>query len=282
VWYDLRVLPATPAAIATPAPTPQPPCTTPMAVTLADRPGTGRGTSTGGAPCVAPPGELVIESGLRRQQMWQPRYTVLSSGPLTLVRYGVAPRLEIAIAPPAQQSRYAQLGGAFDNARGTTDAALDVKYMLFDRPIAQASVDFAYVPPTGTGEFTDGAPTYSVSANLGFTLNDRWSFATSQAFGTNVGANAAGLNVTYFDYTPSYTLSYAITDNLSLLAQVALESRQGPVEPSGNRSFLALQQAIGSRLAVDLDFERNLKPAPGLGPQQAIGFGFVWIAAPAR
>lgn len=104
----------------------------------------------------------------------------------------------------------------------------------------------------------------------------------SQAFGTNVGANAAGLNVTYFDYTPSYTLAYSVTDDLSLLAQVALESRQSPVEGSGNRSYLALQQAVGSRLAIDLDFERNLKPAAGLGPQQAIGFGFVWIAAPPR
>jgi len=253
-----------------------------MAVTLADRPGTGRGTSTGGAPCVAPPGELVVESGLRRQQMWQPAYSVLSSGPLTLIRYGIVPRIEVAIAPPAQQSRSVQLGAQFDNAHGTTDAALDVKYMLLDREVAQASVDVAYVPPTGTGEFTDGAPTYSISANLGITFSDRWSFAMSQAFGTNVGANAAGLNVTYFDYTPSYTLAYSVTDDLSLLAQVALESRQSPVEGSGNRSYLALQQAVGSRLAIDLDFERNLKPAAGLGPQQAIGFGFVWIAAPPR
>lgn len=253
-----------------------------MAVTLADRPGTGRGTSTGGAPCVAPPGELVIESGVRRQQTWEPGYSVLSSGPLTLVRYGIARRFEVAFAPPANQSRFAESGFGFDNARGTDDAALDVKYMLLDQQVTQASVDFAYVPPTGTGEFTNGAPTYSVSANLGITISDRLSFATSQAFGTNVGANAVGLNVTYFDYTPSYTFAYAITNATSLLVQVALESRQGPVEPSGNRSYLALQQMVGSRLAIDLDFERNLKPTPGLGPQQALGFGFVWIAASPR
>lgn len=252
-----------------------------MAVTLADRPGTGRGTSTGGAPCVVPPGELVVESGVRREQTWQPAYGVLSSGPLTLLRYGIAPRLEIAIAPPAQQSRTVEPGFVFDNAHGTTDAAINLKYGLLDVPITQASVDFAYVPVTGTGEFTNGLPTYSFSANLAVTISDRLSFATSQAFGTNVGANAAGLNVTYFDYTPSYTFAYAITGATSLLVQVALESRQGPVEPSGNRSYLALQQAIGSRLAVDLDFERNLKPV-GVGPQQALGLGFVWIAVPSR
>ena len=266
------MLPATPA----PAPTPEPPCVTPIAVTLADRPGTGRSTSTGGAACVAPPGELVIESGVRREQTWEPAYAVSSSGPLTLLRYGVAPHFEVAIAPPANQSLFVEHGSM--STRGRSDAALNLKYALLDQPVTQASVDVAYVPPTGTGAFTAGAPTYSISGNLAITINDRWSFATSQAVGTNVGTNAAGRNVTYFDYTPSYTFAYAISNATSLLLQVALESRQGPAEPSGNRSYLALQQTIGSRLAIDLDFERNLKPTPGLGPQQALGLGFVWIA----
>jgi hypothetical protein len=198
------------------------------------------------------------------------------------LRYGIAPRLEFALAPPAAQSRFVEPGFPLNNARGTSDAALNLKYMLLDQQITQASVDLAYSPPTGTGEFTNGVPTYSISANLGITISDRLSFATSQVLGTNVGANAAGLNVTYFDYTPSYTFAYSITNNLTLIAQIALESRQGPVEPSGNRSFFALQQAFGDRLAVDLDFERNLKPTVGLGPQQALGLGFVWIAVPVR
>ncbi|MGC2131462.1 MAG: hypothetical protein WA629_15360 [Candidatus Aquilonibacter sp.] len=271
------MIPATPA----PSPTPQPPCVTPIAVTLADRPGTGSATSTGGAPCVVPLGELVIESGVRRELTWEPDYSVLSSGPLTLLRYGIAPRLEFAIAPPSNQSLFVP-AYPLDNGRGPNDPALDLKYGLLDQPVTQASVDVTYVPPTGSGAFTNGAPTYSISGNLAIAINDRWSFAMSQAVGTNVGANAAGLNVTYFDYTPSYTFAYAITNATSFLVQVALESRQSPEQPSGNRSYLALQQTIGSRLAIDLDFERNLKPAPGLGPQQALGFGFVWIAAPAR
>jgi hypothetical protein len=270
-------------AIPVPSPAPMPkPCKTAMAVTLADRPGTGRNTATGGAPCVVPRGELVVESGWRRQLMWQPGYDVLASGPLALLRYGIGRRVELAIAPPALQSRFAEPGAGFDNTRGWADAAVALKYIFVDQSAAQASVGFTYTPPTGTGEFTNGAPTFAVSQNIGLTLSDRWSFATSQVIGTNVGPNAAGRNVTYFDYTPSYTLAYALTNATNVLAQVALESRQGPLEPSGNRSFLALQQALGSRIAVDVDFERNLKPMVGLGPQQALGFGFVWIAAPAR
>jgi hypothetical protein len=276
------MLPATPAPIATPAPAPERPCKTAAAATLGDRPGTGRTTAVNGAACVVPRGEVVVESGWRRQLTWQPGYSVLNSGPLTLFRYGIAHRLELGIGTPTNQSRYVQPGADFDNAHGQSDAAFNVKYIFIDQEITQASVDLTYTPPTGTGEFTNGLPTYGISANVAFTLSDRWSFATSQALGTNTGNNPVGMNVTYFDYTPSYTFSYAVTSATNLLLQVALESRQGPVEPSGNRAFFAVQQVLGDRLAIDLDFERNLKPTIGLGPQQALGFGFVWIAASSR
>jgi hypothetical protein len=274
----VEMLPATPAPIATPAPSAEKPCTTAAAAALGDRPGTGRNTAASGAACVVPRGELVVESGWRRQMEWQPGYAVLSSGPLTLLRYGIGYRMELGVGTPSNQSRYVQPGAGFDNAHGKSDAALDMKYIFVDQQLTQMSVDLTYTPPTGTGEFTNGLPTYTVSANLALTLSDRWSFATSQAIGTNTGANATGTNATYFDYTPSYTFAYAMTGTTNLLMQVALESRQGPVEPSGNRAFFAVQQVMGDRLAVDFDFERNLKPTVGLGPQQALGVGFVWIA----
>ena len=265
---------------ATPTP-PPPPCVMPIAVALADRPGTGRTTSTGGSPCVALPGELIVESGVRRQTMTQPASVTLASGPLTFLRYGIAPRLELGVAPPALESRTAAPGAAFDNARGASDMVGALKYLVLDRQNAQASVGLAYSPPTGSGEFTNGAPTYSCSGNLGVAFGPQLSFATSQVFGTAVGPDAADLNRTFFVYAPSYTLAYAIDGVTTLLAQAALVSRQSPVLPSGDRGFLALQRAIGSRLALDLDYERNLKPSVG-SPQQAVGFGFVWLAAPAR
>jgi len=213
--------------------------------------------------------------------MAEPASVTLASGPLTFLRYGIAPRLELGIAPPALESRTAAPGAAFDNARGASDMVGALKYLVLDQQNAQASVGLAYSPPTGSGDFTNGAPTYSCSGNLGLTFSTQFSFATSQVFGTAVGPDAAGLNRTFFVYAPSYTLAYAIDGATTLLAQVALVSRQGPVLTSGDRGFLALQRAFGTRLALDLDYERNLKPSVG-SPQQAVGFGFVWIAAPPR
>ena len=58
----------------------------------------------------------------------------------------------------------------------------------------------------------------------------------------------------------------------------ALVSRQGPLLPAGSRGYVALQRAVGNRLAVDVDYEVNL--ASTAGPSHAVGISLVWIAKP--
>lgn len=259
-----------------------PPCVMPGAVALADRPGTGRTTSTGGSPCVVAPYEIVVETGVRRQTMTSAIGRVtLTSGPLSFVRAGVAKRLELGIAPPVNQSRAVTGNAPVDTAHGQTDVVLAAKYLVLDGQNAQASLGASYAPPTGTGEFTAGAPTFSVSGNLGIAITPKLSFATSQVFGTAIGAGDNGLSRSFFVYAPSYTLAYALDGMTNVIAQAALVSRQGPALPSGNRTLIALQRAIGSRLAVDLDYETNVKPTLG-APQHAVGAGAVWIVSPPK
>jgi hypothetical protein len=256
-----------------------PPCVAPIAVALADRPGTGRTTSTGGSPCVVVPGEMVVETGFRRQITASSGNSVtLASGPLTFVRLGVARRLEFGVAPPANQSRATAGNAPFDAARGVTDFVVAAKYLVLDTGAAQGSLGAAYAPPTGTGEFTAGAPTFSLSANLGLTLTPKLSFTTSQVFGTAVGPDAGGANRTFFVYAPSFTLAYALDGATTLLLQDALVSRQSPLLPAGSRGYVALQRAVGNRLALDLDYEVNL--ASRTGSSNAVGFGLVWIVTP--
>jgi hypothetical protein len=257
-----------------------PPCAMPIAAALADRPGTGRTTSTGGAPCVALPGEWVVETGVRRQLTTDSGgSSTLASGPLTLVRAGVTPRLELAVAPPEPQSRAIAGLAPVDAARGSTDIVFAAKYLGLDTARAQGSVGASYSPPTGSGEFTAGAPTFSAGANLALAITSRVSLAMSQVVGTAIGADANNRNRRYFVYAPSYTLSYALTDNDTLIVQDALLSRQSAILPSGNRLVLAIQHAVGPRLAFDVDVERNLSPTLGTA-SNAVGVGLVWIAAP--
>jgi hypothetical protein len=258
-----------------------PPCTMPIAVALADRPGTGRTTSTGGSPCVVLAGEIVIETGFRRQITTSAgSSSILADGPLTFIRAGIAKRLELGVAPPANQSRAIAGNAPFDAARGTADLVLAAKYLIVNTGTTQGSLGAAYAPPTGTGEFTAGAPTFSLSANLGVALTPRLSLTTSQVFGTATGADASGANRTFFVYAPSFTLAYALDGATTLLVQDALVSRQGPLLPAGSRGFVALQRAVGNRLALDVDYEVNL--ASRTGSSTAVGFGLVWIVAPGR
>jgi hypothetical protein len=257
-----------------------PPCVMPIAATLADRPGTGRTTSSGGAPCVALPGEWIVETGVRRQVTDDAGgSSTLASGPLTLLRAGVTPRLELAVAPPEPQSRAISGLAPVDAARGSTDIVFAAKYLTLDTARAQGSIGVSYSPPTGSGEFTAGAPTFSAGANLALAITARASLAMSQVVGTAIGTDASNRNRRYFVYAPSYTLSYALTGNDTLILQDALLSRQSPILPAGNRLVLAIQHAIGTRLAVDIDFERNLSPTLGTSAN-AVGAGLVWIVAP--
>lgn len=289
-WHEIRLARLSPVIVAVYAALASPaladdaspaPCSRPAAAMLADRPGTGRTTSSGGSPCVVVPGEIAIETGARRQRTTAPGgSSTLADGPLTFVRAGIAKNLELGVAPPANQSRAIAGTTPFDAARGTTDLVLAAKYLVVNATAAQGSLGAAYAPPTGSGEFTAGAPTFSVSANLGLTLGPKLSFATSQVAGTAVGPDAAGANRTFFIYAPSFTLAYALDGATTLLVQDALVSRQGPLLPAGSRGFVALQRAVGNRLAFDLNYEVNL--APRGGTSTAVGFGFVWIAAPGR
>jgi hypothetical protein len=253
------------------------PCADPSAAGLADRPATGRNTSTGGAVCVVPKDALVVEAGVRDQ-------TTTSSGadsslvsyPLPLVRYGLAPRLEIAIAPPTQIVRSVSGAFAFAPAAGTTDSAISAKWLVADAPAFQASIGAGYVFPTGNVAFTNGAGSASFGVNAGFTLGPKISLTLSATMMNAFGSDPNGDTIPFFTFAPSLTLGYAIDAATTLLVQDALVSRTSPVGASGSRAFVALQHALGSRLAIDVEYERNLTPLPGT-QAWAFGVGAVWL-----
>ena len=258
------------------------PCAMPAAVALGDRPGTGRSVSAGGSPCVAPLGEVVMESGVRTQQTTAAHGTdTLTSWPLTFLRTGIARRWELGIATPLREVRAITGAPNFDNAAGWTDMAVVAKYQVLDTASTQISVAAGLTAPTGTGEFTNGLPTYGAGVNAGIAITPRLSFATSLNAGTAIGPDARGANHPYFVFAPSFTLAYAVDSVDTLLLQSAITSRQAPIAPAGNRALIGVLRALGERLSIDAEYEHNVAPLPGLR-QNALGFGFVWILAPPR
>lgn len=253
------------------------PCADPSAAGLADRPATGRNTSTGGAVCVVPKDALVVEAGVRDQTTTSNgANSTLVSYPLPLVRYGMAPRLEIAIAPPTQIVRSVNGAFAFAPAAGSADSAVSAKWLVADASSFQASIGAGYVFPTGGAAFNNGAGSASFGVNAGFTLGPKISLALSATMMNAFGSDPNGATIPFFTFAPSLTLGYAFDAATTLLVQDALVSRTSPVTGSGSRAFVALQHALGSRLAIDIEYERNLTPLPGT-QAWAFGVGAVWL-----
>lgn len=253
------------------------PCAAPAAATLADRPGTGRFTSTGGSPCVVPEGAVVLELGVRRQSTISATGdSVLVSAPLALLRFGTAPRLELALAPPDALDRVSTGAFPLASAAGSSDAALSAKWQALDAALWQISVGASYIAPAGAPAFTAGSATWSFGPNVAYAVSSRLTIAFSPVVGTLTGADANGNTIAYAAFMPSLTASYAFGAT-TLLVQEAVVSRGSPTTNASARVFVAVQHAFGNRLAVDVELERNLTPIAGTRAT-AVSAGLVWIA----
>jgi hypothetical protein len=253
------------------------PCAAPTAATLADRPGTGRFTSTGGSPCVVPAGAVVLELGVRRQATISATGdSVLVSAPLALLRFGTAPRLELALAPPDALDRVSTGTYPFASAAGSSDGALSAKWQALDTALWQISIGASYLAPIGAPAFTAGSATWSFGPNVAYAATSRLTIAFSPVVGTLTGADANGNTIAYATFMPSLTASYAFGAT-TLLVQEAVVSRGSPTTNASARAFIAVQHAFGNRLAIDMEFERNLTPIAGTRAT-ALSAGLVWIA----
>lgn len=90
-----------------------------------------------------------------------------------------------------------------DVARGMTDVAAALKYLVRDSGAVQGSVGATHTARTGSGEFRADAPTYVTSANIAVALTSRLSFSVSLVFGTAIGPDAAGAAQAFFDFSIS-------------------------------------------------------------------------------
>jgi hypothetical protein len=270
------------AAAADPSPSPMPvlagPCAQGVLASITNRPGLGRAITINGSPCVVPVGSLVLEAGYRSQLTTGDGTSRLSTYPNPVVRYGIAGGNEIVLSPSLIYSRRtgADLGGTFVPACGMQDAGIGFKHSLRDRPWTQDALEvFVTVPtgyPTGSFGFSAGAPTYLVGYSASFSLNARVGLTTTHNFTSSAGTNGSGATQRYFSYQPSLGFSYALSSRTTLLSQDQLTIPTAPGGSTGNRALVALQQAAGQSVVLDLDFEQNVLPAPGLN-QHAFGAG---------
>ncbi len=271
---------AGPAADPSPAPTAPParPCVQGGLAAITNRPGLGRAVSIDGSPCVVPVGGVVLEAGYRNQVTTGGGTSTLSTYPNPSLRFGIAGGNEIIVSPSLIYSHRtgANLGGTFVPASGMQDAGIGFKHNLRDRPWLQDALEaFVTVPtgyPTGSFGFSAGVPTYLLGYSAALSLAGRVGLTTTQNFISSAGTNGAGATQRYFSYQPSFGISYALPPGTALLMQDQLTMPTAPGGLTGNRALAAIQQTIGSKVVLDVEWEYNLLPAPGFN-QHAFGTG---------
>lgn len=168
---------------------------------------------------------------------------------------------------------YSQRGGAnlgvppFVPASGLQDAGIGFKRRLHDRPWAQDALEvFVSLPtgfPSGGSGFSAGAPTYLAGYSLSFALTANLSLTTTQNV---VWAGGFG------SYQPSAGFSYALGARGAFLVQDQVVTPASAAGGTGGRVLVALQRALSPNVVVDAEYEINVLPQPGFA-QHAFGFG---------
>lgn len=255
------------------------PCEQPGAIgSIVDRPGLGRPTATNGSACVVPQGQFLLEAGYRDQETAGDAGTSrLEVYPLALIRVGLGARWEIVLDPPSHANRTgASLGGVFVPAVGSEDSGFGFKRMLDDRGSFQDAAEIFYTAPTGSpsgsGGFSAGAPTYTLSYTGAFAIGNLGVSITQ-----NFMANATPLDPTggasFFSYQPSATLTYAFAPKFMLIASDQITTPLGPTGGTGNRALFAIQRVLSPGTVLDAEYEFNALPALPSNRQHAFGIG---------
>jgi hypothetical protein len=258
-------------------PAPIGPCAEPALASIAVRPGLGRAPATGGAACVAEPGEIAVGLGFRYQVTIGAGRQNLAVYPGPVFLIGLPERNELIVSPSLIYSnRSGTNGSALMPAAGEQDAGFGLQHVVSDRPWTQQAVSaFATFPtgyPAGSSGFSAGVPAYTFAYTIAFGLGGAWGLSTSQGVVVSSGANASGSLQRYAAYQPTVNLTYALSPLTTLLLEDQITTPTGPSAPTENRALAGVQRTLSRNVVLDVEAELNLLPAPGLS-QHALGAG---------
>jgi hypothetical protein len=260
------------------SPAPGGPCQNPPLTAITVRPGIGRATATSGSVCVAPRHTVVLDVGYRNQETTAGSRQTLVTYPQPVVLLGLGNANELIIAPSLSYARRTgTVAVGLPPATGLQDAGVGFQHTLFDGAIFQTAAQaFITIPtgyPSGATGFSAGTSTFQLTYSVAYSATAQLGFTSVSTLLAASGADPSGVVGRYAGLQQSLGLSYALSPTTTFLMQDQISAPTGPRGPTGNRALIGLQQALTSRLAVDLDYEANLLPAPGVSQHVTFEFG---------
>ena len=233
------------AAVASPSPSPSPipaaadVCGSPHTNLLAalDRP------SIGYSACSAKPGEFIPEAGWAN-----------TSGSSAFLRYGAARNFEVD----------GIVGGAGDSGLG-------MKYEWWHDGSRALATDFLYTMPTGTADFTAGAPIETLNVDYTTPLSSVFSLAGTLGTQSSYAAALSGASGRFISFLPSLVLA----DQWNPRAQAFVEAfGQTRTRPDGGAQLgldAAFQYMLTPQIEIDVETGRTIND---VNRSHYAGFGF--------
>ena len=249
------------------------PCRQGQVVSVVNRPGTGPYPATSGSPCTVAEKHVVVEFGYRNEIDAGKSTSILSSYPMTTIRYGIDKHDEVVVVPPTTAIRAGLPSEQFTPAIGSLDGGLGFKHAIHSHYWYQDAVEVFVTIPIGSKAYTLGTPSYTFTYVGAFSPPGKLGINTSFSLVNGRGQpENGGPERRFASYAPSITLSYELNASTSLLVNdnVAI-----PIDPNGGTSnvlLVGLQRALSPGLVVDVESEFNFTPVAGYN-QRAIGVG---------
>jgi len=285
--------PGTPSA-ARPAPSPGPVTTTPQSVAAGPGDPCGGPTrllatidrpTTGYSVCAVPQGSILFEDGYQLMSQFGGG-SVAAAYPESLVRFGVADRLELDVVGP----NFNRVRSGESIASGFGDLGIGTKYEFAPRGKVTYAVDLLFVPPDGDASFTTRGTTEQLNVEVSNPITSRVGISVTLAgiatYGSITpvagagGATGGGVALAnqapsarqYGLLVPSATVTYAIPSGLQLFLETVGQTKTA-VDRGGQLLFDAgAQKLLGTNVLIDAEYGRALGPVAG-GPFQYVGGG---------
>lgn len=236
----------------TPAPSPDPAAADPCGgahtalLSALNRP------TIGFSPCAVKPRETVVEGGYANQSGGQPM-TIYPQG---FLRFGAAPGFELDVAGP---------NGKFDSGFG-------LKYEFAHDAQHAYAVDAIYTLPTGSAQFTSGAPAEQVNFDYSGPLTPGTGFGTTLGVANSAAQALDGHTARTTTFLPSAVVTTLLNDRTQLYLEGYGSTR---LRPDGGSLFGldgGVQYLISPRLEIDAELGRTVTGV-AISHYAGIGFG---------
>lgn len=225
------------------------PCHGPTALmSIVDRP------SVADSACTVPDNKVVVELGYQYGKLTSAGYQ--QNYPETEIRLGIKYNTEIFLFLP----NYIHQSTA--PTSGYANSFIGIKHLVASTDKWQTAITATFFPSSGSYAFGNNGSGATLNIVASYNATRQLNL-TGQLGVSNQTTSSADGGQRFTTVNPDLILSYSLTDNLDIYAEVNGQSRTGPRQGSGFNSDGGLIYLLRQNMTVDIEAGQRISGALG-------------------